>query len=57
MERVVCCVCNVDLSDRDDLENKMCYSCIVGDPMELDNHGINIERMHHENKRDRSCRI
>lgn len=42
MERPKCCICNIDLSDRDDLENKMCYSCVVGDPMELDNHIINL---------------
>ncbi len=54
MERIVCCVCNVDLSDRDDLENRMCYSCVVGDPMELNNHDINIERMYNDSTR-RTC--
>ena len=57
MERLICCICNVDLSDRDDLENRMCYSCVVGDPMELDNHSVNIERTYNESTRDRPCRI
>ena len=53
MERLICCICNVDLSDRDDLENRMCYSCVVGDPMELNN----WEGMYNESTRNRSCRV
>ena len=47
MDRLKCTICNVDLSDRDDLENEMCYSCVVGDPMEL---SLERERMCNECK-------